>query len=137
MIYLAIKYALFAAIATGANILSQHLCLQLYGGPFSLYAAMAAGTLVGLVIKYVLDKKFIFYHTTAGARDDMRKFIIYSSMGVFTTLIFWGSELLFNHLFTFPEAKYLGAAIGLGVGYITKYNLDKRFVFREWQKETD
>lgn len=133
MIYLSVKYALFAGIATAANIGTQHVCLAVYDGPFSLYAAMAAGTLVGLVIKYVLDKKFIFYHETAGARDDLFKFIVYTFMGVFTTAIFWGSELLFNYLFAFPEAKYLGAVAGLSIGYITKYNLDKRFVFRDWK----
>jgi len=133
MIYLAVKYAIFAGIATAANIGTQYLSIRAYTGPFSLYAAMAAGTLVGLVIKYILDKRFIFYHQTAGARDDLFKFTVYTFMGVFTTAIFWGSELLFNHLFTFPEAKYLGAVVGLTIGYITKYNLDKRFVFRDWK----
>lgn len=135
MIYLAAKYALFAAIATASNIGTQHLCLTLYNGPFGLYAAMAAGTLVGLVIKYVLDKKYIFYHETAGARDDLLKFVIYTCMGILTTLIFWGTELLFNHLFDFPGAKYIGGVIGLAIGYVTKYNLDKRFVFRDWKNE--
>ncbi len=131
MMYLAVKYAIFAGIATAANIGTQYACLRLYGGPFSLYAAMAAGTLTGLALKYVLDKRYIFYHRTDGARDDLFKFFVYSSMGVVTTLIFWGSELLFNHLFSFPEAKFIGAVVGLTIGYITKYNLDKRFVFRE------
>ncbi len=135
MIYLAVKYAVFAGIATASNIGTQYLCLKAYSGPFSLYAAMAAGTLVGLVIKYVLDKKFIFYHETAGAKDDLFKFIVYTLMGVVTTAIFWGAELLFNYLFAFPQAKYLGAVIGLSIGYITKYNLDKRFVFRDWKME--
>ncbi|MBN2161263.1 MAG: GtrA family protein [Spirochaetes bacterium] len=135
MIYLAAKYALFAAIATAANIGMQHLCLMHYGGPFGLYAAMAAGTLVGLVIKYLLDKKYIFYHRTAGARDDLFKFAVYTCMGVLTTLVFWGTELLFNRIFTFPEAKYIGAAVGLAIGYITKYNLDRRFVFRDCKNE--
>ncbi|MBP7738264.1 MAG: GtrA family protein [Spirochaetes bacterium] len=133
MIYLAVKYAIFAGIATVANIGTQYLTMHAYTGPFSLYAAMAAGTMVGLVIKYILDKRFIFYHQTDGARDDLFKFLVYTFMGVFTTAIFWGSELLFNHLFTFPEAKYLGAVVGLTIGYITKYNLDKRFVFRDWK----
>lgn len=133
MIYLAIKYAIFAGIATAVNIGTQYLSMRAYTGPFSLYAAMAVGTLAGLVIKYILDKRFIFYHQTAGARDDLFKFIVYTFMGVFTTAIFWGSELLFNHLFSFPEAKYLGAVVGLTIGYITKYNLDKRFVFRDWK----
>jgi len=133
MIYLAVKYAIFAGIATAANIGTQYLAMRSYTGTFSLYAAMAAGTLAGLVIKYILDKRFIFYHQTAGAKDDLFKFIVYTLMGVFTTVIFWGSELLFNHLFSFPEAKYLGAVVGLTIGYITKYNLDKRFVFRDWK----
>jgi putative flippase GtrA len=130
MIYLALKYAIFAGIATLSNIGTQYACLEIYAGPFSLYAAMACGTLVGLGIKYVLDKKYIFYHKTDGARDDLFKFIIYTFMGGFTTLVFWGSELLFNYLFHFPQAKFLGAAIGLTIGYIIKYNLDKRFVFK-------
>jgi len=130
MIYLAAKYAVFAGCATAANIGTQYLFLQAYKGPFSLYAAMAAGTIVGLVIKYILDKRYIFYHTTDGMRDDLFKFIIYSAMGVITTLVFWGTEILFNFLLPWEWAKYAGATIGLTVGYLTKYQLDKRFVFR-------
>lgn len=131
MIYLAAKYAVFAGLATAANIGTQYLVLQAYKGPFSLYAAMAAGTIVGLVIKYILDKRYIFYHTTAGMRDDLFKFVIYSAMGVITTLIFWGTELLLHFLLPWEWAKYAGAAVGLTVGYLTKYQLDKRFVFRD------
>ena len=129
LIYLVGKYTLFAAIATAANIGTQYVALNIYDGPFSLYLAMAAGTITGLVIKYILDKKYIFYHRTAGMGDDLKKFIVYSGMGVVTTLVFWGTELLFNALFPFPEAKFIGAGIGLSIGYMTKYFLDKRFVF--------
>ena len=50
-------------------------------------------------------------------------------MGVATTLIFWGSEIIFNLLFKADIVKYIGAAVGLTIGYIIKYQLDKRFVF--------
>jgi len=126
---LAIKYSLFAAISTLFNLLFQYFSFGLYKGFGSLYVAMFIGTLAGLIAKYILDKKFIFYHTPKDKKDDAKKFALYSLMGVFTTIIFWGTEIAFHALSQNPNAKYIGAVIGLGVGYIIKYFLDKRFVF--------
>ena len=95
----------------------------------SLYVAMLFGTVAGLVTKYMLDKKYIFYHTPADKTDDAMKFSLYSFMGVFTTIIFWGTEITFNAIFENPYAKYMGAVIGLMIGYIIKYFLDKKYVF--------
>lgn len=126
---IAIKYTLFAVISTLLNLLFQFMSFQFYDGFGSLYAAMFWGTLAGLVIKYVLDKKFIFYHTTKDKKDDAKKFALYSLMGVFTTFIFWGFEIGFDALFEHPNAKYIGAMVGLSIGYVIKYYLDKKFVF--------
>ncbi|MCE1274677.1 MAG: GtrA family protein [Chlorobiales bacterium] len=52
-------------------------------------------------------------------------------MGVVTTVIFWGFEFGFDHLFGTRELRYLGGMIGLGIGYVSKYHLDKQFVFRQ------
>lgn len=123
------RYALFALVATLVNILVQDMAGRAYTGPFELYLAMGAGTLAGLVVKYVLDKKYIFFHKTAGLGDDSRKFLLYSFMGVFTTLVFWGSEVGFDFVFGSKAMRYAGAGIGLGLGYWMKYRLDKRFVF--------
>lgn len=90
---------------------------------------MFLGTLAGLGSKYILDKKFIFYHTPKDKKDDAKKFALYSLMGVFTTIIFWGTEITFDLLFQDPNSKYLGAIIGLSIGYIIKYYLDKKYVF--------
>jgi putative flippase GtrA len=90
---------------------------------------MFFGTLAGLIVKYILDKKFIFYHVVENKKEDAKKFALYSLMGVFTTLIFWGTEITFDTLLQDPNAKYLGAVIGLSIGYIIKYFLDKKFVF--------
>jgi len=91
--------------------------------------AMFIGTLAGLIVKYVLDKKFIFYHEIKDKKDDAKKFALYSLMGVFTTIIFWGTEIAFDYFYQEPNAKYIGAIIGLSIGYVIKYFLDKKFVF--------
>lgn len=126
---LAIKYSIFAGISTLFNLLFQYFSFGIYGGFGSLYVAMFIGTVAGLVVKYVLDKKFIFYHTTKDKKDDAKKFGLYSLMGVFTTIIFWGTEIAFDTLFQDSNSKYLGAVIGLSIGYVIKYFLDKKYVF--------
>ena len=126
---LAIKYSIFAVISTLFNLLFQYFSFGLYAGFGSLYVAMFIGTLAGLVVKYILDKKFIFYHVVEDKKDDAKKFALYSFMGVFTTIIFWGTEIAFDMLSQDPNAKYLGAIIGLSIGYVIKYFLDKKYVF--------
>jgi putative flippase GtrA len=126
---LAAKFIIFAVISILFNLLSQYLSFLFYTGFGSLYTAMFTGTLSGLVVKYVLDKKLIFYHVVENKKDDAKKFALYSLMGVFTTIIFWGTEIAFDALSQNPNSKYLGAIIGLSIGYIIKYFLDKKFVF--------
>ncbi len=133
---LAIKYTIFALISTLFNLLFQYFSFLIYEGFGSLYVAMLFGTLAGLVAKYILDKKFIFYHTPKDKKDDAKKFALYSLMGVFTTIIFWGTEIAFDSLSADPNAKYLGAVIGLSIGYVIKYFLDKKFVFIHKEETT-
>jgi putative flippase GtrA len=128
---IALWYALFALISTVVNIAFQYISFLVYDGYLSLYAAMIAGTAAGLVLKYILDKKYIFFHTPKNKRDDGKKFFLYSLMGIFTTFIFWGFEIGFDYMFESQNAKYIGAVIGLGIGYIVKYFLDKKFVFKD------
>ena len=128
--FLVLKYSFFALIATIINLFTQFISLAIYSQDFSLYIAMFFGTLTGLIAKYILDKKYIFYYVVKDKKEDSQKFILYSIMGVFTTLIFWGFEIGFDYIFDSEIAKYIGAIIGLSVGYITKYFLDKKFVFK-------
>ncbi|MGJ0355683.1 GtrA family protein [Aliarcobacter cryaerophilus] len=127
---LVLKYSFFALIATIINLFTQFISLAIYSQNFSLYIAMFFGTLTGLIAKYILDKKYIFYYVVKDKKENSQKFILYSIMGVFTTLIFWGFEIGFDYIFDSEIAKYIGAIIGLSIGYITKYFLDKKFVFK-------
>lgn len=126
---LAFKYSIFAVISTLVNLIFQWLSFSTYIGIGSLYVAMFIGTLAGLVAKYILDKKWIFYHAPKDKKDDAQKFILYSFMGIFTTIIFWGTEMMFYYFISYTNAKYVGAAIGLTIGYTLKYFLDKKYVF--------
>ena len=126
-----LKYILFAIASTLVNLLFQYISFVFYKGFLDLYLAMFIGTLAGLVLKYILDKKYIFYHKPKNKKDDGIKFLLYSLMGVFTTFIFWGFEIGFDFFFNGEIAKYIGAVVGLSIGYITKYFLDKKFVFKD------
>jgi putative flippase GtrA len=130
-ITLTLAYTVFAVVATVVNIGTQELFLRMYAGALSLIASVGMGTVTGLLVKYVLDKRYIFRFQTDDAMHNTRTFLLYSLMGVLTTLIFWGFEFGFQYLFASKELRYLGGIIGLGIGYVSKYHLDKQFVFRK------
>ena len=126
---LVVLYAVFAVLATLSNLATQRLVLAGFDGAGGLVLAMAAGTLVGLVVKYLLDKRWIFADFSTGIRAHGRRFTLYPAMGVVTTAIFWGSETLFWLIWRSDMMREAGAVLGLSVGYVVKYNLDRRFVF--------
>ncbi|MEX1167443.1 MAG: GtrA family protein [Hydrogenophaga sp.] len=127
---LAISYAIFALIATAANIVAQDVTTRLYSGSGYIVSSMIVGTGVGLLVKYWLDKRYIFRFRASNVAHDTRTFALYSFMGLFTTVVFWGFEWGFHWAFETKEMRYLGGVIGLTIGYLTKYHLDKRFVFK-------
>lgn len=128
---LVIVYALLAVIATAANIGAQDLALRIYGGAYAIGVSVLVGTLVGLLLKYVLDKRFIFGFQARSVGHDSKVFVLYAGVGGLTTLVFWGFEFSFHLMFGTREMRYLGGVIGLALGYLLKYQLDKRFVFRQ------
>jgi len=128
---LALRYALFAVVATVANLGTQRLVLGLGDSGLVFTAAMGTGTLVGLVVKYVLDKRWIFFDHSTGVKAHGRKFALYTAMGLVTTCIFWGTETAFWLIWHTDLMREVGAVLGLMVGYVTKYVLDRRFVFTD------
>ena len=60
-----------------------------------------------------------------------KKFSLYTAMGLITTAIFWGTETVFWLIWQTDAMRELGAVLGLSVGYVVKYNLDRRFVFTD------
>lgn len=126
---LALRYTIFALLATAVNIGAQDVAIRVYSGHYAVTLSIMVGTVVGLIVKYVLDKKYIFRYRVESVAHDTRTFVLYTLMGVVTTAIFWGFEFGFELLFESKSLRYLGGIIGLAIGYWMKYHLDKRFVF--------
>ena len=110
------RYAAFGVLATLANLAAQRLVLAGGATPAHFAAAVAAGTIVGLVTKYVLDKRWIFRDPGRGMRDHGRKFTLYTAMGLVTTGIFWSAETAFWLVWRTELMRELGAILGLTVG---------------------
>jgi putative flippase GtrA len=126
-----IRYVGFAVIAALVNFGFQSVTLALYRGSAALPFSIAAGTLAGLVVKYVLDKVLIFFDKRQSALREIGKLVRYGSTAVVTTLIFWALELTFWQMWHDVTAKYIGAALGLAIGYALKFHMDKHFTFEQ------
>ncbi|MCJ8347886.1 GtrA family protein [bacterium] len=128
-----LNYVLFAVVATILNLFSQYCYLRFSPITFLMTPiAILLGTFVGLLAKYILDKLFIFKFEAIDKNEEVKTFAFYSFMGIFTTLIFWFFEGSFIYLFPESEyAMYLGAILGLSIGYVVKYFLDKKYVFKQ------
>ena len=128
---LVLRYAFFAVLATLANLATQRTVLW-FGDSAELFAlAVGAGTAVGLVLKYFLDKRWIFEDVSAGVKAHGKQFSLYTAMGIVTTVIFWGTETAFWLVWQTDMMRELGAVIGLSIGYVVKYRLDRRYVFND------
>lgn len=127
---LAIRYAIFAGFATAANIISQEIFIRLYDNAYAFWESILAGTVMGLLVKYILDKRYIFRFRTHNMAQNGKAFFLYTLMGLVTTAIFWGFEVVFDSFYQSKTMRYWGAVFGLSLGYLIKYQLDKRFVFR-------
>jgi putative flippase GtrA len=128
---LVMRYLAFAVMATVANLATQRFILRFGDADLYFAAAVGGGTIVGLIVKYFLDKRWIFCDFETGIKSHSRKFSLYAVMGLVTTAIFWGAETVFWFLWRTDFMRELGALLGLGIGYVIKYNLDRRFVFTD------
>jgi putative flippase GtrA len=128
---LALLYAFIAFIAIAVNIGCQALVIWIYKGVFALQLSVLVGTAAGLPVKYVLEKRHIFGFKSKNLAHDGRVFVLYTFMGVFTTALFWGIEYGFHVAFGTDTMRYVGGAVGLTIGNIIKYHLDKHYVFRK------
>lgn len=92
---LILRYTGFTVIAMIVNLVVQQLILL--GGPITPWfmTVFGAGTFIGLVIKYLLDKRWVFMNMSSGAAVLKRKFGLYTAMGLITTAVFWGTESAF------------------------------------------
>jgi putative flippase GtrA len=123
-----VRYVLFAVVSGLSNLAAQEFVVRVL--PLApIMASVLFGTGTGFLVKYLLDKRWIFLDTYDGHVAEIRKFVVYGLSGVGTTLLFWAIELGAWHIWQTVEAKYIGAVIGLSLGSWIKYLLDKQYAF--------
>lgn len=124
-----VLYTLFALLSIAINIISQIIFIMKYKEAYAVEISILVGTLAGLPLRYFLEKHYIFFFKSKNIKQDGQTFARYSFMGVITTAIFWVTEYAFHLIYDNAEMRYLGGVIGLAVGFVIKYHLDKRYVF--------
>ncbi len=127
---IATRYILFAILSTLVNLLSQFLTFVILDYMYETYIAIANGTIAGLLVKYLLDKYYIF-NLNVKENSSSNTFVPYVLTSILTTIIFWVTELWFINYIQIPYTEYIGAIVGLSMGYTLKYFLDRDFVFNE------
>lgn len=86
--------------------------------------------MAGLLIKFWLDKRYIFHFRARTLSHDGATFLLYAVTGIATTALFWSVEIACQLFFDSVALRYAGGAAGLALGYAIKYALDRRYVFR-------
>ncbi len=122
-------YTLFAIVSTIINIGFQMVSIWAYKGSFYIEISILVGTVAGLPLRYILEKRYIFKFMSKNFVHDGKLFIFYTIMAMITTIIFWGTEYVFHVIFDIDLMRYLGGIIGLTIGFYIKYQLDKKYVF--------
>jgi putative flippase GtrA len=126
---IAVRYIMFAIIAGLANLATQEATIQVLPPLVPVMLSVLAGTAVGFVVKYLLDKSYVFLDGYDGHVAELRKVFLYGFFSIATTLLFWAVELSFWYIWNTIEAKYIGAVGGLSIGNWLKYMLDRTWVF--------
>lgn len=125
-----VRYAISAVVSVVANLVAQQITVV--GLPAApLMVSILIGTIAGFAVKYVIDKIWTFREAYTSPAAEAHRITLSGLFSVLTTLIFWGFELGFYAVWPTDFAKYSGAVLGLSIGYIIKFQLDRRHVFRD------
>ena len=142
-------YFIFAAIMIGLNYLIQKLnqlvikpfiCLSFGGNdffqvfycsinPFNMAELIGSIVAVGItyIIKFFLDKYIVFKKTGSKLKETSMEFIKYFGFAILTTIENIGLQFLLTNYLNAPlELSFI---IALSIGYLTKFFIDKKFVF--------
>ncbi|MHA2283705.1 MAG: GtrA family protein [Promethearchaeota archaeon] len=142
-------YFIFAAIMIGLNYLIQKLnqqvfkpfiCQNISGNdffqnfycsvnPFNMPELIGSIAAVGItyIIKFFLDKYIVFKKTGTKLKEMSLEFIKYFAFAILTTIENIGIQFLLTNYLNSPlEVSFI---IALTIGYLTKFFIDRKFVF--------
>jgi len=142
-------YFIFAALMIGLNYIIQklnqliiaHSICDIFGGnyffqtfycstdPFNMPELIGSIVAVGVtyIIKFFLDKFIVFKGGGTELRETSIEFMKYFGFAILTTIENIGIQFLLTNFLNAPlEVSFV---IALSIGYLTKFFLDRKFVF--------
>ncbi|MHA2267825.1 MAG: GtrA family protein [Promethearchaeota archaeon] len=128
------------------SVIEPFIC-QNYGGndffhilycstnPFDMPELIGSIVAVGItyIIKFFLDKYIVFKKTGTKLKETSLEFIKYFGFAILTTIENIGLQFLLTNYFKTPLE--ISVIIALSIGYLTKFLLDRKFVFRFENRE--
>jgi putative flippase GtrA len=99
--------------------------------PFNMPELMGSIAAVGItyIIKFFLDKYFVFKKSSLKAKETTLEFLKYFGFAILTTIENIGIQFILTNIFKSPlELSFI---IALTIGYVTKFFLDRRYVFNK------
>jgi putative flippase GtrA len=79
------------------------------------------------IIKFFLDKYIVFKKSSLKLKETSQEFLKYFGFAILTTIENVGIQFLLTNFFYTPlEVSFI---VALSIGYITKFFLDKKYVF--------
>ena len=99
--------------------------------PYNMPELMGSIIAVGItyIIKYILDKFIVFKKKTSKIKETSIEFLKYFGFAILTTLENIGIQFIFTNYFHTPLE--ISMVVALTIGYITKFFLDKKYVFNK------
>jgi putative flippase GtrA len=100
--------------------------------PFNMPELIGSILAVGItyIIKFFLDKYIVFKKKGSKLKDTSKEFFKYLIFAIITTIENIGIQFILTNFLGFPlELSFI---IALSIGYITKFFLDRKYVFNRY-----
>ena len=97
--------------------------------PYNMSELMGSIAAVGItyIIKFFLDKYIVFKKSSLKIKETSQEFFKYFGFAILTTILNIGIQFFLTNIFNTPlEISFV---VALSIGYITKFFLDKKYVF--------
>ncbi len=126
---------LFVVPFVCANFSSLSLVKTLYCStePYNMPELVGSIVAVGItyIVKFVLDKFIVFQKSNTELKETSQEFFKYFGFAILTTLENVGIQFVLTNFFSSPLE--LSVVVALSIGYVTKFLLDRKYVFKRDQ----
>lgn len=111
--------------------------LYLSTEPYDMTELVGSVVAVGVtyVVKFALDKFVVFQKRQVDVRETSKEFSLYFGFAILTTVENLAIQFIMSNFFNSP--LLISILVALTIGYITKFFLDRKYVFQKEDEEKE